>query len=243
MSTAIPFVIVLMIASIAVYRVRRRRVRSRREDFIRSYVFPKGLMERLHDKWPNLTEDQCLQIAKGLRQFFLAHAQSGRFVSMPSQAADELWHQFILYTKAYADFCNKAFGRFMHHTPAVVLGSQRQNNEGLRRTWWYACKQEKIDPVNPASLPLLFALDTQLAIPGGFAYEPQCDKLRKTVAGAAIHCGADFGDSTASSCGGGFGDIGCGDSGDGGSGGDGGGDGGGGDGGGCGGGCGGGGGD
>jgi hypothetical protein len=237
MSTAIPFVIVLVIASIAVYRIRRRRTRSRREDFIRSYVFPRGLLERLGDKWPDLSEDQRLQIAKGLRQFFLAHAQSGRFVSMPSQAVDELWHQFILYTKAYADFCNKAFGRFMHHTPAVVLGSQRQNNEGLRRTWWYSCKQEKIDPVNPASLPLLFALDTQLAIPGGFVYEPHCDKLRKTVAAVAIHCGADFGDSTASSCGGGFGDIGCSDSGDGGSGGDGGGDGGGGDGGGCGGGC------
>jgi len=38
----------------------------------------------------------------GLRQFFLAHLKSGRrYVSMPSQVADGLWHEFILFTKNY----------------------------------------------------------------------------------------------------------------------------------------------
>ena len=41
-------------------------------------------------------------VSQGLRQFFLAYLMSGkRFVSMPSQIADDLWHEFILYTRDY----------------------------------------------------------------------------------------------------------------------------------------------
>lgn len=194
MRAPLVFLVVLptvLVAFIALMTHRRKTV-TRREKFICSYVFPKGLLERLNDKWPHLTEDQRLLVARGLRQFFLAHAQSGEFVSMPSQAADELWHQFILYTKAYADFCRKAFGHFMHHTPAVVLGGEHRNNDGLLRTWWPACKQEKIDPRNPSILPLLFALDSRLAIPSGFVYHPRCEKLRQASNGDVVYCGGDF---------------------------------------------------
>jgi hypothetical protein len=222
--------------AVVVFGAYRRKAKASRAEFIRSYVFPKGLLERLNDKWPHLTEDQRLLVGKGLRQFFLAHAQSGRFVSMPSQVVDELWHQFILYTKAYADFCNKAFGHFMHHTPAVVLSTRHRNNDGLRRTWWYACKQERIDPSSPSALPLLFALDTQLVIPNGFIYYPQCEALRVASNGDVIYCGGDFASSSSDGGIGGFDDIGCGNHSGGDAGSDGGSDGGG-DGGGCGGGC------
>ena len=85
----------------------------------------------------------------GLRQFFLAYLMSGkRYVSMPSQVADDLWHEFILYTRDYDAFCRRAFGVFLHHTPAVVLSEHRKSNEGLRRVWWYCCKYENIDPVS-----------------------------------------------------------------------------------------------
>lgn len=32
---------------------------------------------------------------------------------------DEMWHAFILYTQSYANFCDKYFGRFIHHPPPV----------------------------------------------------------------------------------------------------------------------------
>lgn len=32
---------------------------------------------------------------------------------------DELWHEFILFTKDYADFCERFFGRFLHHIPTT----------------------------------------------------------------------------------------------------------------------------
>lgn len=29
-----------------------------------------------------------------------------------------MWHNFILFTREYAAFCTKYFGRFVHHQPA-----------------------------------------------------------------------------------------------------------------------------
>ena len=138
----------------------------------------------------------CALVARGLRQFFLAYLNSGcRFVAMPSQAVDDLWHEFILYTRAYEAFCGKAFGGFLHHTPAVVLSEDKRNNEGLRRVWWQCCKEENIDPRSPLRLPLLFAIDAKLGIADGFIYKPDCKALQGSEAGTA-HCGADFSDSS-----------------------------------------------
>lgn len=35
----------------------------------------------------------------------------------PMQAMDKMWHTFISFTKDYADFCEKYFGKFIHHEP------------------------------------------------------------------------------------------------------------------------------
>ena len=183
-----------------------------RAEFIRSYTFPRGLFEKLHSQRPQLDAKQMQLVARALRQFFLAHLHSGRqFVSMPSQVADDLWHEFILYTRNYDAFCRRAFGRFMHHTPAVALGPDRQNNIGLRRTWWYACKEETINPRRPTRLPLLFALDAKLGIGNGFVYTPDCSKLRDRQDGT-VHCGGDFGSDSFDGSTEGFGDSSSGDS-------------------------------
>lgn len=199
-----------------------------RAEFIRTYPFPRGLFDKLHSKRPELDVKQMQLVARALRQFFLAHLLSGRkYVSMPSQVTDDLWHEFILYTRNYHEFCRRAFGRFMHHTPAVVLGRDRQNNSGLRRAWWFSCKDENINPARPSRLPLLFAIDAKLGIRDGFVYSPDCRKLRDSDSGSTqVHCGGDFSNSSVDGSTDGFGDGGS----------DGGGDGGGGDSG-CGGGC------
>lgn len=30
---------------------------------------------------------------------------------------DELWHEFVLHTKLYSEFCNTCLGEFIHHVP------------------------------------------------------------------------------------------------------------------------------
>jgi hypothetical protein len=40
-----------------------------------------------------------------------------RGLGMLSPEVDEVWHAFILFTRDYADFCQQAFGSFIHHVP------------------------------------------------------------------------------------------------------------------------------
>jgi hypothetical protein len=168
-----------------------------RAEFIRNYTFPHGLFDKVRAKRPQLDTKQLQLVAHALRQFFLAYLRSGRnYVSMPSQVADDLWHEFILYTRHYDSFCRRAFGGFLHHTPAVALSLERhkkQHNVGLRRVWWHTCKEENINPRKPTRLPLLFALDAKLGIADGFIYKPDCSKDRRD--GVAAHCGGDFSDT------------------------------------------------
>jgi hypothetical protein len=216
---------VLLVLLALVWRALRR---ARRADFIRQYTLPQGLFEKLRARHPQLTLKDCQLVAQALRQFFLAYLAGGRQpVAMPSQVVDDLWHEFILYTRNYQAFCKQAFGDFMHHTPAVAMGGEKRSNEGLRRCWWHCCRAENINPAQPTRLPLLFAIDTKLHIVGGFRYAPNCGPLRAqpgdSGGAVVIHCGGDFNDASFDGGTDGFGDGGS----------DGGGDGGGGDGGGC----------
>ncbi|ALF89962.1 MULTISPECIES: glycine-rich domain-containing protein [Ralstonia solanacearum species complex] len=168
------------------------RRRTRREDFIRAYTWPPGLLARLAEKRPELSTADRGHVEQALRQFFLVHLRSGcEYVSMPSRVVDDLWHEFILYTREYRDFCSRAFGKFLHHLPSAALSPvRRQSNVGLRRAWWWACRDEGIHPRRPDRLPLLFAIDRKLAIPNGFFYLPDCAK--RQPGGETVQCGADF---------------------------------------------------
>lgn len=175
------------------YWVKRRELA--RIEYIRNYPLPKGLMEKLSKVRPELATKDHHLVARALRKFFLAYLKSGRKpVAMPSQVVDDLWHEFILYTRHYELFCKKAFGKFLHHTPAVVLGSNRNQNIGLRRAWWFCCKEENINPKKPTRLPLLFAIDTKLGVPDGFRYAVSCDGVRRHSHDSSqpVHCGGDF---------------------------------------------------
>lgn len=166
---------------------------KRRLAFIEEYSWPPGLLARLSEHHPGLSAPDKVKVGLGLKQFFRAYLKSGRLhVAMPSVVADDLWHEFILYTKEYHRFCDGAFGRYLHHTPAVVLRKdQRTDNEGLRRVWTQACREEEIDLKAPAALPLIFALDADLGIKGGYRYEPSCAALRQR-GDAGTQCGGDM---------------------------------------------------
>lgn len=76
----------------------------------------------------------------GLRQWLrccAAALRDNQVIGMPSRAADEAWHGFILCTARYAAFCDAAYGRFLHHHPegGAPTGSATEPvAEQLRRT-------------------------------------------------------------------------------------------------------------
>lgn len=197
--TTFIFAVISLILVFTTFNLWARMRNGARADFIRSYMFPPGLLDRFSIHHPNLALKDRQLVAHALRQFFIAYLKSGRkFVSMPSQVADDLWHEFILYTRHYDSFCQQAFGSFMHHTPAVVLGIDKQNNAGLRRTWWYCCLEENINPKKATRLPLLFSLDKKLNISNGFSYVLDCNGVKRDgVQGnsGTVYCGGDISSS------------------------------------------------
>jgi hypothetical protein len=81
-------------------------------------------------------------VETGLRQWLRCCAPAVRdhlVIGMPSRAVDEAWHGLILCTARYSTFCEKAYGRFLHHhpeggAPDVVPGVADSADELLRRT-------------------------------------------------------------------------------------------------------------
>lgn len=197
---------------------QRRATRSR---FIDAFVFPPGIRERVRKRYPQLDDGQLDRVMVGLATWFQLSNTAGRKVlSMPSQAVDAAWHEFILFTRNYRNFCVRALGRFLHHTPAEAMRTPTEAHEGIRRAWRLSCAREGIDPRNPSRLPLLFALDADLGIADGFRYALDCGGMMAqrhadgtTYCASHIGCGSGGGDGGCSSdsgcssgCGGGGGD-------------------------------------
>jgi hypothetical protein len=88
------------------------------------------LVERIKDK-QNLSEEAVHAVFDDLKRFLYLCANSPGHHS-PPPAIDSAWHQFILYTKDYAAFCEEMFGRFIHHKPASYF--QPKTRGGIQRT-------------------------------------------------------------------------------------------------------------
>ena len=52
------------------------------------------------------------------RYLVLNQIDRTRIWKMYSLRVDEAWHQFILYTAEYLTFCQRYFGRYVHHRPS-----------------------------------------------------------------------------------------------------------------------------
>lgn len=181
------------LVGVGMYVALHAWTQSLRRQFIREAPMPRYLASKLCAQYPQLTARDAELVLRGLRQFFLAYSRSNqRFVGMPSKVVDAAWHEFILHTRGYAAWCDTAFGRLLHHTPAEVLGRDPKRNDGLRRTWYWCCKEEGIAPRQPSRLPLLFALDTKFAIEGGYRYVPDCQDIARQSADGS-YCGTSFG--------------------------------------------------
>jgi hypothetical protein len=179
---------------------RAGRARRRRAAFIAGFDYHRLLDKRLAQRRPGLDPGQRREVLAGLAQWFEICRQAGRRpVSMPSQAADDAWHEFILFTRNYQAFCHQALGRFLHHIPAEAMASPTQGTIGIRRAWRLDCRLEGIDPRKPDRLPLLFALDAALSLPDGFHYRLDCLAGGGNGAYCASHIGCCSGCSTGGS--------------------------------------------
>jgi len=195
-------VILIAIFLFVAFRSYRKSMISKREHIINTFRFPATITEKVIEKYPHLNEKEAWQVIRGLREYFHISNIAGRkMVSMPSQAVDVAWHEFILFTKQYDHFCNQALGRFLHHTPSEAMKSPTVAQAGIKTAWKISCYREEVKPKSPHKLPLLFAIDAKLNIPDGFKYSLNCSKTKNNdYCAAHIGCGGGCGSGCNGGC-------------------------------------------
>lgn len=68
------------------------------------------------------TEDKVARAEQQYRQYLTLHQLFGGTTKLvPTELADQFWHQHILDTRQYAKDCDELFGHFLHHFPYFGL--------------------------------------------------------------------------------------------------------------------------
>lgn len=90
------------------------------EDLTGQGLIPGELFGRLVDritKEQDVPREFAVRIMDQALAFLRACAEHHRAPLGPSELVDIGWHTFILYTREYAEFCERVAGRFIHHVP------------------------------------------------------------------------------------------------------------------------------
>lgn len=68
---------------------------------------------------PRWTRDDALKCAALYKNFLLLFKAYPKERLVPTREIDEFWHNHILYTKQYHSDCQRVFGHYLHHQPAL----------------------------------------------------------------------------------------------------------------------------
>lgn len=96
-------------------------------------LVPEALFARLADRiakenaW---SYEYAARIMDQALAFLAACARSAQPLA-PSSLVDIGWHVFILYTREYADFCERISGGFIHHVPDDGAGDADTSLSGM----------------------------------------------------------------------------------------------------------------
>ena len=78
------------------------------------------ISERIRSKG-TLSEPVADQAVIEFKKYMALVALGHEELGMHSSEVDEIWHNFILFTREYADFCNRICGQMIHHRPNTSL--------------------------------------------------------------------------------------------------------------------------
>ncbi|GGP36773.1 glycine-rich domain-containing protein [Saccharothrix coeruleofusca] len=82
-----------------------------------SDVLRSRLVQQLINEHAGMTGDEATRIVDATTAFLKVCADNPNGHFRPSRRVDLGWHQFILNTTDYAEFCERVAGRFLHHVP------------------------------------------------------------------------------------------------------------------------------
>lgn len=76
-----------------------------------------------------VTEAEAADIFTETKKFLYICRQPGVFIPDELLIVDEMWHNFILFTKEYQDFCAFYFGVYLHHIPATKAEKSKHREQ------------------------------------------------------------------------------------------------------------------
>ncbi|TDF42050.1 hypothetical protein EYS14_04205 [Alteromonadaceae bacterium M269] len=85
----------------------------------------------------NSSEEALAGLAETLK--FLHLCSNSQSSLTPSVKVDQVWHEFILFTRTYEQFCRYQFNQFIHHQPSAsptLEKNQYQNTLELYQQWF-----------------------------------------------------------------------------------------------------------
>ena len=102
----------------------------------------QDVIEKFRTKF-NIDEDEAQDLFnETIKYLYVAHIghAKGQDISISESTSiiDEMWHTFVLFTKDYCNFCEKYFGRYLHHAPftsrkgIALKEAKALNPDGLR---------------------------------------------------------------------------------------------------------------
>src|ERR1700683_5032253 len=138
-----------------------------RQRFVASYVLPARLGRDLRRRCP---PGASLAPAKSaLRQWLRLHVLAPEELEMPSLAVSLLWREFNS-SPEFERFSAHGYGHFAKRKPGSRVLKRRPdftNTDGLALTFAMACVDQGLDTPHPVRLPMLFEVDSALAMDGG----------------------------------------------------------------------------
>ncbi|MCO8274795.1 hypothetical protein M1L60_29785 [Actinoplanes sp. TRM 88003] len=147
---------------------------------IDAYRFPAAVRQRFASEHNGLSRSDLDQVESATRQWFRLAARHPRAkLTMPSLVAAALWAELSRQTTEYTAFCAQAFGRVFTTPPTADSPSPGGTSQrwpggspaALADTFRLARQDEGCEPT---TLPLLFRVDQQLPVPGGYRYLADC---------------------------------------------------------------------
>lgn len=87
--------------------------------FERAMRFPMDTVLVTYAEKQNLSLEAARAHEQELKRYLALCAMNPEVNYGMKGQVDKLWHEFILFTEAYATFCENVSGRFLHHRPHV----------------------------------------------------------------------------------------------------------------------------
>ncbi|GGF91941.1 hypothetical protein [Paenibacillus abyssi] len=123
----------------------------RLESALRGADLENRVMERILRTHPQMKDREWDWLWFELKRFFLLSALM-RKVNMYSSMVDDIWHEMLMFTREYKQFCERFCGSMIHHAPhaAQPLQAAQPEKDKDERAWFDWVYSELFEPV-PAS--------------------------------------------------------------------------------------------